>query len=160
MSGSRPSPLRAWTVVCVGFVFCSPCISGTRETWMSAKLSVPTRNWNCLIASMNGADSISPTVPPSLSARSTIRRGQVPGRRYLDYADISFLLRLIHGNLRNTLDPILDRVRDMRHNLVGVSAESHPFTLKTRSHLYSLTEVVPTALTVVSGAGKYFICEG
>ena len=64
-SGSNPSPRKAWTVVCVGLVFCSPCISGTSETCIRAKLSCPTRNWNCRIASMKGADSMSPTVPPS-----------------------------------------------------------------------------------------------
>lgn len=124
MSGSRPSPLRAWTVVWVGFVFCSPCISGTRETWMSAKLSIPTRNWNCLIASTNGADSMSPTVPPSLNERSTTRRGQVTGTRYLNYTDISFFACPIHRNLGNTLDPILDCICNVRHNLVGVLARS------------------------------------
>lgn len=68
-SGSRPRPLRECTVVWVGFVFCSPCISGTRETWISAKLSSPTRNWNCRMASIKGADSMSPTVPPSYNAQ-------------------------------------------------------------------------------------------
>jgi hypothetical protein len=31
-SGRRPRPRRACTVVCVGFVFCSPCMSGTSDT--------------------------------------------------------------------------------------------------------------------------------
>jgi hypothetical protein len=31
-SGSNPSPRREWIVVWVGLVFCSPCMSGTRDT--------------------------------------------------------------------------------------------------------------------------------
>lgn len=38
-SGNSPRPRSACTVVCVGFVFCSPCISGTNETWINAKFS-------------------------------------------------------------------------------------------------------------------------
>lgn len=53
--------MLAW----VGFVFGSPLMDGTSETCSRAKLSLPTRNWNCRIASTNGADSMSPTVPPS-----------------------------------------------------------------------------------------------
>lgn len=88
---------------------------------------------------MNGADSMSPMVPPSLNARLTTRRGQVPGRGYLDYTDISFFICLIHWNLRNTLNPILDRVRDMRYNLVGVLAahvSSHLIYIATPAQSY------------------------
>lgn len=65
---------------------------------MSAKFSGPTRNWNCLIASMKGADSMSPTVPPSLNKYQTMRIECDSGWRYLNDADIRFLARLIDGD--------------------------------------------------------------
>ena len=58
---------RPFTLCWVGFVFCSPTLpsTGTRETWTNKKFSRPTLNWNCLKASRNTIDSISPTVPPT-----------------------------------------------------------------------------------------------
>ena len=113
---------------------------------MSAKFSGPTRNWNCLMASINGADSMSPTVPPSFNTRLTMRRGRDPGGGYLDDADVGLLVCLVRRNLRNTLDPILDRTRNMRHNLVAFLARTIPSHANPKSHLHCLTEVIPTAL--------------
>lgn len=39
----------------------------------------------------------------------------------LDDADIRLFARTIHRDLRHTLDPVLDRVRHMGHNLDGLS---------------------------------------
>ena len=41
-------------------------------------------------------------------------------RRYLNDADIGFLVRLVGRDPRNAFDPVLDRARNMRHDLVGV----------------------------------------
>lgn len=50
--GVMPSERRTCTLCWVGLVFCSPTTpsTGTRLTWMTQKLSTPTRNWNCLRA--------------------------------------------------------------------------------------------------------------
>jgi hypothetical protein len=64
-SGVNPKPRKSRILAWVGFVLSSPLMAGTRLTWIKAKLSCPTLNWNCRIASTKGADSISPTVPPS-----------------------------------------------------------------------------------------------
>ena len=74
------------------------------------------------------------------------RRERDPGGRYLDDADVGFLVCLVRRNLRNTLDPILDRVRNMRHNLVAFLARTIPSRAERKSHLDGLTEVIPTAL--------------
>ena len=44
--GPNPSDLRVATECCVGLVFCSPTAlrTGTKLTWMQAKLVGPTRN--------------------------------------------------------------------------------------------------------------------
>mmetsp|Transcript_17645 Transcript_17645/g.30260 ORF Transcript_17645/g.30260 Transcript_17645/m.30260 type:complete len:261 (+) Transcript_17645:996-1778(+) len=65
--GLRPNERSTCTLCCVGLVFCSPTtpITGTNETCTLQRLSGPTRNWNWRSASMNGMDSMSPTVPPS-----------------------------------------------------------------------------------------------
>lgn len=115
-SGRRPNPRREWTVVWVGFVFCSPCMSGTRDTWIKAKFSWPTRNWNWRIASTNGADSMSPTVPPSYRNRR-IRTWVGATKTYLDYADVRLFARFIYWNFRYTFDPVLNLIRDMRDDL-------------------------------------------
>ena len=54
------------TECCVGFVFSSPAASmnGTSVTWMYMTFSGPTSRRNWRIASRNGSDSMSPTVPP------------------------------------------------------------------------------------------------
>ena len=67
MCGESPAERQRLHGCCVGFVFCSPTAptTGTSETWMRQKFSDPTRHWNWRSASMNGIDSMSPTVPPS-----------------------------------------------------------------------------------------------
>ena len=58
-------------------------LSSTIDTRMRAKFAQPTRNWNCRIASMNGADSMSPTVPPSFEVMSVEAGKAVQITRYL-----------------------------------------------------------------------------
>ena len=57
---------NSFTLCCVGLVFssCAAAIHGTSVTWTNSVFSRPSswRNWR--IASRNGSDSISPTVPP------------------------------------------------------------------------------------------------
>jgi len=62
-----PSERSVATECCVGLVFCSPTTPriGMSDTCTEQKLVAPTRNWNWRRASTNGADSMSPTVPPS-----------------------------------------------------------------------------------------------
>ncbi len=66
-SGCRPRDRSSFTECWVGFVFSSPVgpMNGTSETWTNAQWSRPTslRSWR--IASRNGSDSMSPTVPPT-----------------------------------------------------------------------------------------------
>ena len=66
MSGWIPICIRSRTECCVGLVFSSPAAAmyGTSVRCMNSALSRPTswRNWR--IASRNGSDSMSPTVPP------------------------------------------------------------------------------------------------
>ena len=81
-SGVIPMRRSSLTECCVGFVFSSPAASimGTSVTWTYTTWSRPTwfRSWR--IASRNGSDSMSPTVPPiststmSTSAASDTRR--------------------------------------------------------------------------------------
>ena len=56
----------SFTECCVGFVFSSPAASmnGTSVTWTYITFSGPTSRRNWRIASRNGSDSMSPTVPP------------------------------------------------------------------------------------------------
>ncbi len=56
----------SFTECCVGFVFSSPAfaMNGTRVTWMYSTFSGPSSRRNWRIASRNGCDSMSPTVPP------------------------------------------------------------------------------------------------
>ena len=74
MSGWMPTLSKSLTECCVGLVLSSPAaaIYGTRVTWTKSVFSRPSswRIWR--MASMNGSDSMSPTVPPiSMMARST-----------------------------------------------------------------------------------------
>ena len=66
MSGRMPMERSSLTECCVGFVFSSSeaAIQGTSVTWTLIAFPRPTslRNWR--IASRNGRDSMSPTVPP------------------------------------------------------------------------------------------------
>ena len=65
-SGVIPMRRSSLTECCVGFVFSSPAASiiGTSVTCTYTTLSRPTwlRSWR--MASRNGSDSMSPTVPP------------------------------------------------------------------------------------------------
>ena len=122
-SGTRPRPRRSRMDAWVGLVLSSPLIDGTSETWRSAKLSLPTRNWNWRMASTNGADSMSPTVPPSCRRERTsaplLARAQGREREWthLDDADVGLLVRLVDRDARDALDPVLDGVRDVRDDL-------------------------------------------
>ena len=66
MSGWIPICISSRTECCVGLVLSSPAAAmyGTSVRWMNRAFSRPTswRNWR--IASRNGSDSMSPTVPP------------------------------------------------------------------------------------------------
>ncbi len=72
MSGWIPIERSSLTECCVGFVLArrSAAMYGTSVTWTLIALPRPTswRNWR--IASRNGSDSMSPTVPP-ISTRTT-----------------------------------------------------------------------------------------
>ena len=79
-SGWMPIERSSFTECCVGLVFSSPVgpMNGISETWTNAQLSRPTslRSWR--MASRNGSDSMSPTVPPistiTRSAASVVAR--------------------------------------------------------------------------------------
>ena len=75
ISGITPGTLDPLWPLELGLVFCSPLITGTRETSNQHEFSLPTLNWNCLRASMKGALSISPTVPPSSMIQTS---GSIP----------------------------------------------------------------------------------
>ena len=66
MSGWMPMRRSSLTECCVGLVFSSPAwpMYGTSVRWMYMQLRRPTSTGNCRIASRNGSDSMSPTVPP------------------------------------------------------------------------------------------------
>ena len=82
MSGWMPMRRSSLTECCVGLVFSSPAwpMYGTSVRWMNMQLRRPTSTGNWRIASRNGSDSMSPTVPPisvmttSTSFVSAIRR--------------------------------------------------------------------------------------
>ncbi len=82
MSGAMPMRRSSLTECCVGFVFSSPAwpMYGTSVRWMYMQRRRPTSTGNWRIASRNGSDSMSPTVPPisvmttSTSPDSAIRR--------------------------------------------------------------------------------------
>ena len=66
MSGWIPISISSRTECWVGLVLSSPAaaMNGTRVRWTKIAFSRPTswRNWR--MASRNGSDSMSPTVPP------------------------------------------------------------------------------------------------
>ena len=66
MSGWMPMRRSSLTECCVGFVFSSPAwpMYGTSVRWMNMHWRRPTSTGNWRIASRNGSDSMSPTVPP------------------------------------------------------------------------------------------------
>ena len=66
MSGWMPIRRSSSTECCVGLVFSSPAwpMYGTSVRWMNMQRRRPTSTGNCRIASRNGSDSMSPTVPP------------------------------------------------------------------------------------------------
>ena len=69
------------------------------------------------MASTNGADSISPTVPPSYPEMRDHLNGHYENETYLYDANIGLLIRVVYGNLRDALDPILDGVCNMGDDL-------------------------------------------
>jgi hypothetical protein len=94
-------------------------MSTIRETWISAKFSGPTRNWNWRMASTNGADSISPTVPPSWMAYGSRTGHEIWAREvYLDNADIRLLSGFIHWDFGDPLHPVLYSTSDMWYYLL------------------------------------------
>jgi hypothetical protein len=72
------------------------------------------------MASMKGADSMSPTVPPSCSqdgadiSASFLTHDKAA---YLDYADVRLLVGLVDGQLGNALNPVLNLVGEVRDDL-------------------------------------------
>ena len=66
MLGWIPKPRSSRTECWVGLVFISPAAPryGTKVVWMYKTLSSPASFFICRIASINGWDSMSPTVPP------------------------------------------------------------------------------------------------
>ena len=87
-SGWIPIPRSSLTECWVGLVFSSPVapICGSQVTWTYSTLRRPTslRIWR--IASRNGSDSMSPTVPPTSTittpceARPLVATFPVPSR--------------------------------------------------------------------------------
>ncbi len=74
MSGAIPMRRSSLTECWVGLVFSSPAcpMYGTSVRWMNMQRRRPTSTGNCRIASRNGSDSMSPTVPPiSVITKST-----------------------------------------------------------------------------------------
>ena len=73
MSGLIPSPCNSFTECCVGFVFCSPTAptTGTNVVCITITFSFPSNLPNNLTASMNGIDSMSPTVPPNSTIQTS-----------------------------------------------------------------------------------------
>ena len=65
-SGWMPIDRSVVTECCVGFVFCSPEAprNGTSETCTKKMFCLPSSWRICRADSMNGCDSMSPTVPP------------------------------------------------------------------------------------------------
>ena len=66
MSGWMPMRRSSLTECWVGLVLSSPAwpMYGTSVRWMNMQLRRPTSTGNWRIASRNGSDSMSPTVPP------------------------------------------------------------------------------------------------
>ena len=66
MSGWMPMRRSSLTECCVGLVLSSPAwpMYGTSVRWMNMQRRRPTSTGNWRIASRNGSDSMSPTVPP------------------------------------------------------------------------------------------------
>ena len=74
MSGAIPMRRSSLTECWVGFVLSSPAwpMYGTSVRWMNMQRRRPTSTGNWRIASRNGSDSMSPTVPPiSVITKST-----------------------------------------------------------------------------------------
>jgi hypothetical protein len=89
---------------------------------------------------MNGADSISPTVPPSCAGptpefekkKGKEKHTQLGFCAYLDDAHVWFLAGIIDWDFGYSLYPILDGIRDVRDNLRGVARESQRKFLPTK----------------------------
>lgn len=123
-------------------------------------MSLPTRNWNWRIASTNGADSMSPTVPPSCEIKFQPWRAQPRNRlsrrhAHLDDADFRSLARLVDGDLRNALDPVLNRVRNVRDDLdrlpkVVSSSLFSPVRISSRDTASQLCKFVLTSFSMTS----------
>ena len=66
MSGWMPMRRSSLTECWVGLVLSSPAwpMYGTSVRWMNMQRLRPASTGNCRIASRNGSDSMSPTVPP------------------------------------------------------------------------------------------------
>ena len=66
MSGWMPMRRSSFTECWVGFVFSSPAwpMNGTSVRCRKMQRSRPSSVWSWRIASRNGSDSMSPTVPP------------------------------------------------------------------------------------------------
>ena len=98
MSGWIPICISSRTECWVGLVLSSPAaaMKGTRVRWMNNALSRPTSWRNCRMASRNGSDSMSPTVPP-ISVITTSCPGA--GRR------MAFLISSVMWGMTCTVEP-------------------------------------------------------
>ena len=98
MSGWMPMRRSSLTECCVGLVFSSPAwpMYGTSVRWMNMHRLRPTSTGNWRIASRNGSDSMSPTVPP-----------------------ISVITTSTSLRVGDQLDAVLDLVGDVRDDLDG-----------------------------------------
>lgn len=81
------------------------------------------------MASINGADSISPTVPPSYIGMN-IKTLEYEQLLYLHNADVWLFTAIINRDFRDRFNPILNSIGDMRH------------------YLNSFSQVIATALAI------------
>lgn len=116
--GDKPK-LRNSRIVCwVGLVLCSFWIVGTKETCISTKFSLPTRNWNCLRASQWDLTKIS-NHSTHLNKRSGLDITNSTAQ--LDDTDIRLPFTATSRDGRDALDPVLNLIANVGDNLNGLS---------------------------------------
>ena len=97
------------TECCVGFVFSSPAVAtnGTHVTCRYSTLPGPTSRRNWRIASRNGCDSMSPTVPPISEMTTSVPVASATARTR---ALISFVM----CGITCTVEPRYSPLRSLR----------------------------------------------
>lgn len=74
------------------------------------------------MASTNGADSMSPTVPPSYTVATVeAMRSRADDRAHLYDAHVRFFAGIVHRDFGDAFNPVLDGIRDMGDDLDGLS---------------------------------------